>query len=691
METILQEFKNVKKTGNNQYQASCPAHNDKKPSLSINIDDKKVLLHCFAGCTPEEIVKSIDLEMKDLYKNANTSSISRKLMRQCDTSKKSTKPTGLTLMQYGKTKKFSKKFLTKYVKASERELSGGKYVLFPYHDKSGQVIANRKRLSLHGKNKFRWEKGDKLNLYGLDHLDSYKGTFIYIVEGESDCHTLWYKKLPALGVPGVTNWKEDRDAEYFEKFKTVYVIYEQDKGGDTLISKLKESAIAPKIKVVSLGKYKDVSEMYIASAEQFIGRLKKSVKKSVALNEFEDPSIKKRRTELFKRCRDIAEHKDILSLFYKDLQACGVVGEKKYVATVFLCLNTRFFDKIVSLIVRGASSSGKSFPIERILKKFFPKSACLTLTSMSPKALMYTDENFKNRFIWIFEESGINNSDLEYHIRTLLSEGCLKSETTVKGKNGQFTTQKIKKGGPTGFIVTTTKIKYNEENENRCLTVTTDDSPEQSRIVLESIAKNKKSDIDTTAWIAFHEWLELSEHTVKIPYSIALVELIDSKVTRIRRDFTKIISLIECHAMLHQLNRESDSDGRIIANFFDYKVVRCLINDSLSASLENTVPVHIRETVDAVKIIFNKKNRRNENEYFSGVTCLELAEELDINKSTVHRRVNIAEDLGYIEDMEFRPKATKKLKIGEKMPNDEKLLPSVKKLESHYIKIQKRK
>ena len=33
-----------------------------------------------------------------------------------------------------------------------------------------------------------------------------------LVEGESDCHTLWHHRIPAVGLPGAGNWREDRDA-----------------------------------------------------------------------------------------------------------------------------------------------------------------------------------------------------------------------------------------------------------------------------------------------------------------------------------------------------------------------------------------------------------------------------------------------------------------------------------------------
>src|SRR5215210_813707 len=45
----------------------CPAHDDHhNPSLSLKAEDGKLLLHCFAGCRPEDIVSKIGLGMKDL-------------------------------------------------------------------------------------------------------------------------------------------------------------------------------------------------------------------------------------------------------------------------------------------------------------------------------------------------------------------------------------------------------------------------------------------------------------------------------------------------------------------------------------------------------------------------------------------------------------------------------------------------
>lgn len=50
------------------WMARCPAHDDREPSLSIRSgNDSRVLLHCHAGCSPEEVVKAAGLRMSDLF------------------------------------------------------------------------------------------------------------------------------------------------------------------------------------------------------------------------------------------------------------------------------------------------------------------------------------------------------------------------------------------------------------------------------------------------------------------------------------------------------------------------------------------------------------------------------------------------------------------------------------------------
>ena len=65
---LLQHLQKVKRTKPGSWLACCPAHSDKTASLSIReLDDGRVLVHCFAGCAVHEVVGSIGLGLSDLF------------------------------------------------------------------------------------------------------------------------------------------------------------------------------------------------------------------------------------------------------------------------------------------------------------------------------------------------------------------------------------------------------------------------------------------------------------------------------------------------------------------------------------------------------------------------------------------------------------------------------------------------
>ncbi len=67
---LLRQLDGVKARGSDRWSARCPAHADKSPSLSIREAGSRILLHCFAGCEPEKIVRALSLELKDLFSDS---------------------------------------------------------------------------------------------------------------------------------------------------------------------------------------------------------------------------------------------------------------------------------------------------------------------------------------------------------------------------------------------------------------------------------------------------------------------------------------------------------------------------------------------------------------------------------------------------------------------------------------------
>lgn len=59
---ILPALEKVKQTRQGNWLACCPAHDDKTPSMTIHeAQDGRILVHCWAGCSFEEIVNAVGL------------------------------------------------------------------------------------------------------------------------------------------------------------------------------------------------------------------------------------------------------------------------------------------------------------------------------------------------------------------------------------------------------------------------------------------------------------------------------------------------------------------------------------------------------------------------------------------------------------------------------------------------------
>jgi hypothetical protein len=68
IDVFLSNLEGVRQTGHGRWVAKCPAHDDRSPSMAVReLDDGRILLHCFAECSPDEILDAIGMTFSDLY------------------------------------------------------------------------------------------------------------------------------------------------------------------------------------------------------------------------------------------------------------------------------------------------------------------------------------------------------------------------------------------------------------------------------------------------------------------------------------------------------------------------------------------------------------------------------------------------------------------------------------------------
>jgi hypothetical protein len=167
---------------------------------------------------------------------------------------------GLTLAQLAGAKRLSVPFLQS-LGVTEDSWSGKPRIRIPYPDEDGSIVSIRYRYSLDGDARFQWRKGDHVLPYGLPRLrDAYKLGWILLVEGESDCWTLWHYGQPALGIPGKDTWQSDWAG--FLKRRDLKVFLWMEPDAITLVARV--AADLPDLLVIKAPIWaKDINDVHV--------------------------------------------------------------------------------------------------------------------------------------------------------------------------------------------------------------------------------------------------------------------------------------------------------------------------------------------------------------------------------------------------------------------------------------------
>lgn len=292
---------------------------------------------------------------------------------------------------------------------------------------------------------------------------------------------------------------------------------------------------------------------------------------------------------------------------------------------------------------------------------------------MSRRFLFYTEQEFSHRFVVVPEWASIkDDEELVAMLRTLLSEGRL-IHGTVEGE-GKRKARQIEKAGPTGLLVTTTEGFVGAEMETRCLSLSTDDSPEQTRRVFDVFAdleEETETAVDFETWHEFQDWIAAhGESRVVIPFIREPGALMPSDATRLRRDFVSLLCPIRAHAILYQRQRRRDARGRTVAELDgDYEPVRLLVGPLIAEGVEASVPDKTREAVEAVRALID------EGEIHPSPKT--ISDRLGVGRSATYDRIRDGLRRGYLVNESGKSERARKLTTGADLPGaGDDFLPS---------------
>ena len=400
------------------------------------------------------------------------------------------------------------------------------------------------------------------------------------------------------------------------------------------------------------------------------------------------------RAELWPRIRELAEAPDLMDRVVHQVQEMGVVNEPELIQLSYVAGTSRVLDKPINPAVKGASSAGKTFTTTRTLDLIGPDYVNY-LTSSSALSLVYDDRPLAHTVLVVFEANQLQadeNSTYAMLLRSLVSEGRIVHQTTVEDPD--FRTgrrvERIVREGPISLFITTTGDLHAEQ-ETRMLPFHVSESQEQTRGVIDSLASRVAGDAaapsDLSAWHDLQRWIAYGPNDAIIPFARQIASKIPPAMVRFRRDVGSLFSFIKASAILHQAQRQKDSQGRVIATIADYALAYPIFSRIMAQSSGQRVSDAVRSVVDLIAERAGPAPAKAKKGQFLRIEGTGAANEvtisseqigiaLGVNKSAAYRALKTAIDRGFLVNNETRQHKPFRLVVGRRVDDlDVELLP----------------
>jgi DNA primase len=375
---------------------------------------------------------------------------------------------------------------------------------------------------------------------------------------------------------------------------------------------------------------------------------------------------------------DVLKSKDLLKRILDDFAAIGFIGEKQNKLLGYIAAVSRLQPDPLALLVLSRSGAGKT-SLQDAVCKFVPPESAIQYTRMTGQSLFYRDQNaLKNKVLAIEEEDGMREA--MYSIKTLISSQKLSiAATRTDAKTGKFSVDEYTVTGPVVVMVSTTNPDaLDDETKQRFLILTIDESPEQTKSILQAqITKNSfdwyQTTADDSSVVKLHHAMQrlLKPLTVTFTRDLRLVWPFGR--LQMRREQKKFVSLVKAIALLHQYQRKTGTMKRLDGSKLDYvqatqrdiDLALELGREAFARNVDDVSPIGrklLSETVLLVKEKYDdiRSNDPKNDVLMSGVpfTRKELRERIGWSEPQVRRNLDHLVELGYIGRINGRQGST---------------------------------
>lgn len=265
------------------------------------------------------------------------------------------------------------------------------------------------------------------------------------------------------------------------------------------------------------------------------------------------------------------------------LVACGIVGEQHNRLLLFFVAISFKTDQPLHALIQSGSSTGKSHLL-KVIERCLPPPFAFPITRLSDKAFYhFNSADVTGKCLFLNDLSGLGKEAL-FGLRELQSERTLIHALPQKSNYGVLQTKTKVIRSHFSSIAATTATQVYLDNSNRSILLHLDDSEQQTQLI---IARQNQLFSDTYTQQLADDTTHFLQNCISLlqPYKVvnpfAPALILPSKINYRRRTNFQLLSLIQVITLFHQMQREKNEVGALIATASDVKIAIDLIVPSL--------------------------------------------------------------------------------------------------------------
>ena len=127
---------------------------------------------------------------------------------------------------------------------------------------------------------------------------------------------------------------------------------------------------------------------------------------------------------------------------------------------------------------------------------------------------------------------------------------------------------------------------------------------DQTKAVMAGLADRAAGSVaastDLSIWHDLQRWIALGPDDAVVPFARQIAAEIQPLMVRFRRDVGSLFSFIKASALLHQAQREVDTQGRVIATIADYALAYSIFTKVMAELSGKSIPANVHAVVKLI-------------------------------------------------------------------------------------------